>query len=150
MLDVARAKRSDVDWCRADATSLPYPAASFALVLSVTALEFVPEPERALAEMYRVTAPGGRLVVGTLNAESAMGKAYAREAELKDTPFRLARFFNAQGFVAALAELGPVHWSGSVFFGPSAPRPWVGRLTDWFGQRLCRAHGALLVGRVDK
>ena len=150
MLDIARSKRVDVEWRRGDATSLPFPDSSFDLVLSVTALEFINEPALALAEMYRVVAPGGRVVVGTLNAESAMGRAYIREARAKDTPFRQARFFTPAGFVAAFGELGPERWSSSVFFGPVAPRPWIGRLQEWIGQKLWRSRGALLVGRVDK
>jgi len=46
-----------------DAGSLPWPAASFDLVMSLEALEFFPRPRRALAEMSRVLQPGGVLVV---------------------------------------------------------------------------------------
>jgi ubiquinone/menaquinone biosynthesis C-methylase UbiE len=39
------------------------------LVVSVTTLEFVALPQAAVAEiMMRVVRPGGRLVVGVLNA----------------------------------------------------------------------------------
>lgn len=150
MLDVARAKDGTIEFCFGDATSLPFPDGSFELVLSVTALEFIREPALALAEMYRVTAPGGRLVVGTLNARSAMGRAYMREAKSKATPFRQARFCAPDEFVAELQALGPSRWASSVFFGTSTPQPWVAQLSEWAGQRLWRGHGALLVGRVDR
>jgi SAM-dependent methyltransferase len=42
-----------------DAQSLPYPDASFDQVLSLLALNFVPDPGKALREMRRVTRPGG-------------------------------------------------------------------------------------------
>jgi ubiquinone/menaquinone biosynthesis C-methylase UbiE len=46
-----------------DAGSLPWPDASFDLVISLEALEFFPRPRRALAEMSRVLRPGGALIV---------------------------------------------------------------------------------------
>jgi ubiquinone/menaquinone biosynthesis C-methylase UbiE len=41
-----------------DATALPFPDASFDRVLCQLVLHFVPEPERAVAEMRRVARPG--------------------------------------------------------------------------------------------
>ena len=46
----------------ADARELPFADAAFDAVVSGLVLNFIPEPERALAEMVRVTSPGG--VVG--------------------------------------------------------------------------------------
>ena len=42
-----------------DALSLPYPDATFDCALSMLALDVLPDPFRALAEMNRVTRPGG-------------------------------------------------------------------------------------------
>jgi len=46
-----------------DAGNLPWPDASYDLVISLEALEFFPRPRRALAEMSRVLKPGGALIV---------------------------------------------------------------------------------------
>jgi len=46
-----------------NAGNLPWPDASFDLVISLEALEFFPRPRRALAEMARVLMPGGALIV---------------------------------------------------------------------------------------
>lgn len=59
MLSVARAKPEPVMWQQGSAEHLPCEDASFRLVISVTALEFFADPERAIAEMVRVLAPGG-------------------------------------------------------------------------------------------
>src|SRR5262245_43092710 len=48
---------------RGDAFALDFPARSFDLTLCRHMLQAVPEPERVLAEMKRVTCPGGRLHV---------------------------------------------------------------------------------------
>ena len=47
----------------ADATALPVPDAGFDAALSVQVLEYVADPDAALAELHRVLRPGGRLVV---------------------------------------------------------------------------------------
>jgi ubiquinone/menaquinone biosynthesis C-methylase UbiE len=46
---------------RADAESLPFPDASFDLVLGHAVLHHLPSLERAFAEFHRVLAPGGRI-----------------------------------------------------------------------------------------
>ena len=51
----------------ADMRRLPFAAGSFASVISVHSIEHVPDPERAMAEVVRVLAPGGRAVFVTPN-----------------------------------------------------------------------------------
>ncbi|WCB95012.1 hypothetical protein DSM104299_03754 [Baekduia alba] len=52
----------DIRWEAADAEALPYADGAFDAVTSVFGLMFAPRPEVAIAEAFRVTAPGG--VVG--------------------------------------------------------------------------------------
>jgi ubiquinone/menaquinone biosynthesis C-methylase UbiE len=49
---------------KADAEALPLRDKSFDVVLSLFALLHFPHPDKAVAEMFRVLAPGGRLVIG--------------------------------------------------------------------------------------
>jgi len=51
----------------ADMRALPFPAASFASVLSVQSLEHTPDPRRVLAEAHRVLKPEGVAVFVTPN-----------------------------------------------------------------------------------
>ena len=55
-----------------DARSLPFPDASFDAVLAATVLVHVPEGERAIPEMVRVTRPGGRVGVFDLDGDSIL------------------------------------------------------------------------------
>ncbi|MFZ5869218.1 MAG: demethylmenaquinone methyltransferase [Actinomycetota bacterium] len=63
MLRVGRRRRPDLSFVAGDATRLPYADGAFDAVTISFGLRNVVEPERALAEMLRVTRPGGRLVV---------------------------------------------------------------------------------------
>lgn len=154
MLAIARQKSAAVVWRQGRGEALSFDSDSFDLVLSVAALEFMRQPEVALREMYRLVRPGGRLVVATLNSESAWGRFYVRQARQQGTIFQYAQLYAPRRFVAALRELAAgrrrVRWSSAVFFGPTGRgMRWAGPL-EWFGQRLTRKRGALLVGRVDK
>lgn len=67
MLNVARNAATQVglriDWHQSRAESLPFPEGSFHLVLSQFALMFFSDRSTALAEMWRVLAPGGRVAL---------------------------------------------------------------------------------------
>jgi SAM-dependent methyltransferase len=63
MLAVARRLRPDIDWQYGDAADLPFPDATFGVVLCQAALMFFPDRARALREMARVTTAGGTVAV---------------------------------------------------------------------------------------
>jgi len=150
MLSVARSKDRAVHLLRGDAAALPAASESFDLVLSVTALEFIDRRQQALSEMWRLVRPGGRLVVGVLNAWSPWAWARRREDREQESPFSHAHFYDPKEFVGCLRRLGPVTWSSSVFVGPSGQRlHWAWQL-ERVGRILLKPFGALLVGRIIK
>ena len=64
MLAMAQARCGDRVQLRAgEATRLPYPDGEFAAAVSTQVFEYVADMPAALAEVYRVLRPGGRLVV---------------------------------------------------------------------------------------
>jgi demethylmenaquinone methyltransferase/2-methoxy-6-polyprenyl-1,4-benzoquinol methylase len=63
MLRVGKRRRPDIDFVAGDATRLPFADNSFDAVTISFGLRNVNDPDRALAEMLRVTKPGGRLVI---------------------------------------------------------------------------------------
>lgn len=67
MLDHAvvksRRRGLPVEWVEADAMSLPFPDASFDLVTVAFGLRNIADTATGLAEMARVTRPGGRLAI---------------------------------------------------------------------------------------
>jgi 2-polyprenyl-3-methyl-5-hydroxy-6-metoxy-1,4-benzoquinol methylase len=72
MIDIAKATPvaggADIDWHVSDAASLPLADGSYDVVLCQMALMFMEDRAAALAEMHRVLAPGGRVVVNTPGA----------------------------------------------------------------------------------
>jgi len=66
MLAMARKRCAEQSWTefrKADATDLPYPNDSFNAAVSTQVYEYVVDVPKALAELYRVVCPGGRVVV---------------------------------------------------------------------------------------
>jgi demethylmenaquinone methyltransferase / 2-methoxy-6-polyprenyl-1,4-benzoquinol methylase len=63
MIDVGRTKHPTLDFVEADASALPFKTGEFDAVTISFGLRNIENPKKALAEMYRVTKPGGRLVI---------------------------------------------------------------------------------------
>ena len=66
MLAVARAAAPDelpIDWYETSAEAMPLQDASFDVILCQMGLQFMSNKAGALAEMHRVLAPGGRVVI---------------------------------------------------------------------------------------
>jgi ubiquinone/menaquinone biosynthesis C-methylase UbiE len=68
-LGMARELAADVTFLEGDATALPLPDDEFDFSWSRFLFEYLPEPERALTEMIRVTKPGGIVAVADLDAQ---------------------------------------------------------------------------------
>ncbi|MGQ9683079.1 MAG: class I SAM-dependent methyltransferase [Anaerolineae bacterium] len=143
MLRQAQAKGLPLHLLRADAAALPLAAEAFDVVYTVTMLEFVAEPRQALDEMWRVLKPGGRMVVGVLNACSPW-------AERREPPFDRAHYYTPEELKSILAPYGPVQLRSTVFFRPN------GRLLRWarglegLGRAFGWLSGALLMAAVVK
>jgi len=81
MLAVARTLAPSVDWREGDAESLPFPHRSFDAVVSQFGLMFFADRHRAIREMLRVLAPGGRLAAAVWDSLDN-SPAYAAEVAL--------------------------------------------------------------------
>ncbi len=61
--ELAAAAGVDVDWVEGDAEALPFPDASFDVVLSTVGVMFAPRHRIAAGELVRVLRPRGRIVL---------------------------------------------------------------------------------------
>jgi SAM-dependent methyltransferase len=95
----------NLSYVRADAARLPFPDAGFDAVCCFAALYLIEEPMRALDELVRVLAPGGRLA---LLASCSRGPLPSR---LTAPPLRAltgVRLFGRDELTGALASRGLV------------------------------------------
>ena len=72
----AEADRLEMAFQVADAEQLPFPDASFDVVLSTFGVMFAPNQERAGKELMRVVKPGGRIGLASWTAEGFIGRLF--------------------------------------------------------------------------
>jgi ubiquinone/menaquinone biosynthesis C-methylase UbiE len=65
-----------IEWVEGDAEALPFADGSFERVLSMFGVMFAPRHEVAAAELARVCAPGGRIVVAAWTPEGMIGQMF--------------------------------------------------------------------------
>jgi len=113
---------------RGDALALPFAGDTFDLVALVTALEFLPDPSRAVAEALRVARQG--LILGVLNRQSTLGWQLKRqggavwEAARLFTPAELSRLVQH----AAAGKRIQIVWRTTLWplWSGALPLPWGG------------------------
>jgi len=89
MLDQARALQAErgvtnAQWVEGDALPLPFPDAAFSLVVTRASFHHMHDPAAVLAQMRRVVAPGGRVVVSDLTPAPDLGRAFDAIETLRD------------------------------------------------------------------
>lgn len=148
MLEIA-SSRSDFEGLltQGDAHRLPFPDARFDVVFSVTTLEFVRQPQKALEEMLRCLRPGGSLVLGLLNASSFLG---LKRKMFRSSTFREAHFFTLREVRRMLTTTGRVRATTCAFMPPWGWLTPAGEGLEKIGKALTPWLGQLIVARVDK
>jgi SAM-dependent methyltransferase len=124
------------------AGALPFPDSTFDHVLVVTTLCFVDDPRTMLREAARVLRPGGTIVIGMIDGESAVGRLY-RASQRHDPFYRVARFYSSADVEALLAEagFGETAWMQTLAAAPAV-------VAEIEPARQGRGHGAFLVVRA--
>jgi len=102
-------ERANYTVAQADIRALPFPPASFDVVLCLGVLQHTPSPEESIAALWRMVAPGGQLVVDhytwTLSRLTKLAPLY-RVILKRLSPAR------AQRVTEALVDVFfPLHWA---------------------------------------
>ena len=72
----ARAEGHTIHFQEADAENLPFPDASFDVVMSTFGVMFTPDQEKAASELVRVCRPGGRIGLANWTPDSFIGQLF--------------------------------------------------------------------------
>ena len=96
---------------------LPFAAEQLDVVLAVTVLCFVPDPEEAVAEMARILRPGGLLVLADLGRCSPWAAWRRMRGWAGNATWRRARFWTLSDLRALVhgAGLEPARWRAAAF-----------------------------------
>ncbi len=106
----AEKELANVGWRVGDVLPLPYLDGAFSLVVSRFAFHHFPDPPAVLAEMRRVCAPGGRVVLVDVVAsdDAAKAAAFNRMEKLRDpSHVRALPLGELQGLFAAVGLPAP-------------------------------------------
>jgi len=115
MMALAREKITnlgyEVKWLNADITQIMDQLDKYQGILSMSAFEFVPNPEEILARLFEHLEPKGCLVIGVIAGDSSWSDFYRRKAEAKpESVFAHARLYTEaeirQWKVGGRLELG--------------------------------------------
>jgi len=105
---------------------LPLPDASVDRVLAVHSLEMTASPNDHLREIWRVMAPGGRVIFIVPNRRGIW-------ARVETTPFGFGRPYGRGQLTALLRDalFSPLGWSEALAVPPIRRRPWVRSGAAW-------------------
>lgn len=112
-----------------DANTLTFNDDSFDAAVTVATMAFVNNPQSVFDEMMRVVKPGGRVLVGAINRESAWGDHYMTLAKSGDPVFShasLVTLDQLKGFDPA----NLIAFKGSLFLPPDTPELDIGWETE--------------------
>ena len=128
-----RARERGVQPVGAVAEALPFGDHAFDLVLFVTTVCFVDDPERSFREAHRVLRPLGSIVVAFIDRTSELGARYARRSG-SGSFYRGAHFYSPAEMETALTAGGfvPEEWWQVVV--PADPRDDGARYREGYGE----------------
>lgn len=156
MLETARRRAVDckpgIAWCVASAEELPFDSEEFDVVVAVTALCFVKNPQRAIQEAARVLKSGGSLIIGELGRYSLWAISRRVRGWLGSSTWSGVRFWTFQNLRRLIDQAGLRFHSRrtSVYFPP------LGRIAQLLGgydnalSRLGQLGAAFLALKADK
>lgn len=102
----AKRRASNIKFARRDMTALPEEDGSFDVVIAANVLHLLEKPEQAVRELWRVTAPAGKLILPTY-LQGKTGAAYGTMVKIwQGVGFHFEHAFTPETYQRFLEELG--------------------------------------------
>jgi ubiquinone/menaquinone biosynthesis C-methylase UbiE len=156
MLGAARRRAESclesIKFCQAAAEALPFDANRFDVVLAVTALCFVKDPQRTIQEAARVLRPGGGIIIGELGRYSLWAISRKIRGWLGSPTWKRVHFWTFEDLRELIAGAGLRFHSRSsaVYYPPVTPiAQFLGR-HDRALSRLGQFGAAFIAIKADK
>jgi MPBQ/MSBQ methyltransferase len=115
-MEVAKRKPTlrGVTFVQGDAEALPFPTDSFDRVVSAGSIEYWPEPQRGIAEAYRVLKPGGMAtIIGPVRATNPVSRFFCDLWMLFPMEEEYREWFTRAGFTdLKVSYIGPPAYKG--------------------------------------
>jgi SAM-dependent methyltransferase len=73
---------TNVEFVEAEAESLPFPDASFDVVISNGVIDLIPDKDAVFAELHRVLRPGGRIQIADVTIQNPVSEEGRRKIDL--------------------------------------------------------------------
>jgi SAM-dependent methyltransferase len=143
---------SIVEWCQASAERLPFKSNVFDIVIAVTSLCFIKDPQPAVNEAARVLRPGGVFIIGELGKFSWWALSRTIRSWLGSAKWRRAHFWSLPQLRRLVIEAGLVFHSGggAVYYPPMASIARLMNRHDRIMSRLGQIGAAFRAVRADK
>lgn len=127
--------------------AMPLPDASIDRVLVIHSLEVAQSARDQLREIWRILAPGGRVMIVVPNRSGIW-------AHLESTPFGYGRPFGRSQLTVLLREamFSPLGWTEALAAPPFRHRPWLrtGRTWEGVGRVLWPAFAGVVIVEATK
>lgn len=150
MIRVARRRTEGHPFCgvRGDMRRLPFRDNHFDKAVSITAIEFIGDARSAVDELFRVTRPGGCVVVATLNSLSSWaGDRKAKPQAGEENIWEVAYFRSPDDLLALSPFKGVV--KTSIHFRQDDDPHQVAKIERLGRSRVLRT-GAFVAARWEK
>jgi SAM-dependent methyltransferase len=129
------------------ADALPLSNATIDRVIAIHSLEMAESARDELREIWRVLAPGGRVIIVVPNRRGLW-------AHVEATPFGYGRPFSRGQLTALLREalFSPLGWMEALAVPPFAHRPWLRSGANWerIGRTLWPAFAGVIIVEATK
>ncbi|SHN56717.1 Methyltransferase domain-containing protein [Desulfitobacterium chlororespirans DSM 11544] len=110
-----------VRWRHADITEILDQLETYDGIFSMTAFEFVPEPEMVLQKLFNRLNPGGCLLIGLIAGESAWSDYYEEAARQKPTSVFARATLYTKTEISSWPIGAPAQIGECLFFPPTIP-----------------------------